>query len=116
KPRYASQNSQDAVGRRLTENKHLLLPDAIVLEAMGNDAEDRLRETANATGIPLEIGHTIPAMQVGLFLLASSLEEYQQHLTAVEGEEFLNSRFIYGIFELPWNQFSRSLNLHDKGT
>lgn len=86
------------------QNKHLLLPDAIILESKGLDAEDRLRKTAEAAGIPLVLGHTIPPVQVGLFLLASSLVEYEQQLATVDGEEFLNSRFIYDMGQLDWRK------------
>jgi hypothetical protein len=95
---------QPIVSTQLPGNEHLLLPDAILLDARGEDAEQRLRACAAETNIPLELDRQKPPLQVALHLLSSNLQGYSIGLEPAEGEELLSGRSAYDTAELKWKR------------
>jgi hypothetical protein len=95
---------QPIVSPQLPGNDHLFLPDAILLEARGQDAEQRLRACAAEAKIPLELDQQKPPLQVALRLLSSDLQGYSNGLEPASGEELLSGRSVYNTPELKWDK------------
>jgi len=97
---------QPIVRRQFPGNDHLFLPDAILLEAKGQDAEQRLLACAAEAEIPLELDQQVPPLQVALSLLSSDLQGYLNGLEPVIGEELYSGRSVYDTLYLKWDKNS----------